>query len=342
MPFFSIIIPVYNTSQYIDQAINSVLTQQFKDFELILIDDCSTDGSLDTCIRHSKHDSRIKLIKHTKNCGVAISRNDGLETAMGKYVLFLDSDDYFNDDIVFSELYDKLCAHPSDIILYGYNEYDVKKQKNKKLQIGFSPDAFKQDKEAWLNYIYDAGFFPRTCWMIGVSKKMIDKYEMRFPPSIICEDVDWVFQLMYRAESYTFANRSLMTYRRNRSGSIMNHRGTQHFEGSMFAIKHWIQTPHGKTHLGLTNYVAHMHGFLFTYLPIIERSKRQLFKEEMINNSQVLIESDKWNHHLIYYSTKLLGVRFTSLMVRIVYHIYYSPSSLISKIKNNTLKKRIS
>ena len=95
MPFVSIIVPVYNTMQYLPRCIESILNQTHKNFELILIDDGSTDDSGDICEFYKKKDNRIKVI-HTKNEGVSKARNNGVKNASGYYISFCDSDDYYS------------------------------------------------------------------------------------------------------------------------------------------------------------------------------------------------------------------------------------------------------
>jgi len=92
VPLVSIVMPVYNTAQYLDEAINSILAQSFQDFEFIIINDGSTDGSADILERYSRIDNRIKLF-HQENKGVIASLNKGCQAARGKYIARMDSDD---------------------------------------------------------------------------------------------------------------------------------------------------------------------------------------------------------------------------------------------------------
>jgi glycosyltransferase involved in cell wall biosynthesis len=94
-PFFSVIIPLYNRANIISKAIISVLNQTFQDFELIIVDDCSSDASIDVVKKYQEQDSRIKLLVNEKNQERCISRNRGIEESQGKYICFLDSDDEF-------------------------------------------------------------------------------------------------------------------------------------------------------------------------------------------------------------------------------------------------------
>ncbi len=92
-PKISVVMPVYNTKEFLEESIQSILNQSFKEFEFIIVDDKSTDTSLNIINKYKKKDKRIVLIKNKKNIGQASSRNKGLKKAKGKYIAVLDSDD---------------------------------------------------------------------------------------------------------------------------------------------------------------------------------------------------------------------------------------------------------
>lgn len=119
IPFFSIIIPVYNTESFLNKCIESILAQSFTDFELILIDDGSTDNSLSICKKFEEIDSRVSIITHSENMGVCKTRDDGLNKARGKYIVWVDSDDYIDGNrlnIVYSEIQRTQC----DVVITKY------------------------------------------------------------------------------------------------------------------------------------------------------------------------------------------------------------------------------
>lgn len=97
MSKISIIVPVYNVGKYVEKTILSVLNQTYKDFELIIIDDGSTDESGEICDRLTCNDNRVKVI-HQKNAGVSVARNVGMAEATGEWITFLDGDDYLDED----------------------------------------------------------------------------------------------------------------------------------------------------------------------------------------------------------------------------------------------------
>ena len=99
-PYISIICPIYNSSSFLKKAIDSILNQSFSDWELFLIDDCSTDDSINIC--KSYNDKRIHLLLNEKNMGQGYCRNKGIDVATGKYITFLDSDDYFGTDYLYN------------------------------------------------------------------------------------------------------------------------------------------------------------------------------------------------------------------------------------------------
>ncbi|HNL04843.1 MAG TPA: glycosyltransferase family 2 protein, partial [Bacteroidia bacterium] len=110
-PFFSVIMPVYNRAELVKDSIASVLSQRFDDFELICIDDGSTDNTLDVLKEIANKDRRIKLISH-QNKGRCAARNNGINAASGEWIAFLDSDDYYLENHL-SVMYQLIQNFPS-------------------------------------------------------------------------------------------------------------------------------------------------------------------------------------------------------------------------------------
>ena len=95
----SIIVPAYNAERWIGRCIESVLGQTYDNHELIIVDDGSTDGTLDVCLRYKSADSRIVVISQ-ENAGVNAARNKGIDSSSGGYLMFLDADDWIGDDVL--------------------------------------------------------------------------------------------------------------------------------------------------------------------------------------------------------------------------------------------------
>lgn len=153
----SIIIPVYNVEKYIEKCIDSVLEQSFKDFEIILVNDGSTDCSGIICNKYSKRDERISVI-HKKNGGISSARNIALDCAKGKYITFIDSDDCISKDYI-KILYNNIINQKADISICGNKRFKLDEEINEyklnnKISI-LNPEECLENLygEKWLEYI---------------------------------------------------------------------------------------------------------------------------------------------------------------------------------------------
>jgi len=120
-PKISVIIPAYNIAGYIKKCLDSVLTQSFNDFEIIIIDDGSADATGDIADGYAAREKRVAVV-HKKNGGVSAARNDGIELASGDYFLFYDGDDFI-EPYALEELYRLIREKEADVLVYGYNRY---------------------------------------------------------------------------------------------------------------------------------------------------------------------------------------------------------------------------
>ena len=115
----SIVVPVFNVSEYLDRGLESLTGQTYRDIEIIVVDDGSTDGSGAKCDSWARTDNRVKVI-HQSNKGLSGARNTGLDAAKGEFILFVDSDDYTNREYV-AKLYDSVRLNKSDIAICNYS-----------------------------------------------------------------------------------------------------------------------------------------------------------------------------------------------------------------------------
>lgn len=118
----SIIIPIYNAEKYIESAIQDILNQSFQDFEVICVDDGSSDLSASLLKRYSSKDHRIKIL-HQDNQGAGVARNNGLKQAKGDFIIFLDSDDRFEPDMLTKSV-EAACANCADVVIFDFSEFD--------------------------------------------------------------------------------------------------------------------------------------------------------------------------------------------------------------------------
>ena len=120
-PLISIIVPVYNVDAYLKQCVDSILNQKYENFELLLIDDGSTDKSGEICDVYEQRDKRVRVF-HKKNGGVSSARNVGLDNAQGDWIAFVDSDDIVTPDYLF-DLYDSLKENDIDLVIQNLSVF---------------------------------------------------------------------------------------------------------------------------------------------------------------------------------------------------------------------------
>ncbi|EKY29021.1 glycosyltransferase family 2 protein [Clostridium celatum] len=128
LPIISVIVPVYNVEKYLKRCVDSILNQEMKEIEVILVNDGSTDSSASICDEYVRRDSRIKVI-HKKNSRVAAARNDGIRLASGKYISFIDSDDWIESNM-YKSMYEKAEEFNVDFIMCDFSKKGVDKSYN--------------------------------------------------------------------------------------------------------------------------------------------------------------------------------------------------------------------
>lgn len=214
----SIIMPVYNKYNYLMKSINTIINQTYKDFELIIVDDGSSDGSEKLCDEFAQKDQRIKVI-HIKNAGVSNARNVGLDNAKGKYLQFIDSDDYVDEDML-EKLYDKATQYDVDIVISGItkvnHDYEVLNETLPQL-IGV-----KSKNEMLENFASEQ----RSTGIYGcvsnkfIKRDIVEKFKLRFDTKIkLAEDLDFYLKLYEHISSIYFYDTSFYYYIQNAANS---------------------------------------------------------------------------------------------------------------------------
>lgn len=198
-PKISVIVPVYNVEEYLSRCIDSILSQTFTDFELLLIDDGSTDNSGNICDTYALKDNRIRVF-HKKNGGVSSARNLGLDNAKGKWIVFIDSDDYISKDFLSFNSTEEVDVIQKPYIIkkkYGKEEFHPLKE----LHINNKKDLFKF-------YVNNRD---NALWNKIISSNLIKG--RRFKEDVkIGEDFLFFLSLLNDIKSYKFCNIGLYIY----------------------------------------------------------------------------------------------------------------------------------
>ena len=178
-PLISVIVPVYNGENYIDDCIMSVLNQEYKNFELILVNDGSQDGSKEKLNIWEKNNEKIKVI-HQSNSGVSVARNTGIEKANGKYLTFIDVDDYISKDFLFY-YYNLIKKYDAEIALTPMPQKFSNHAECTTEKIEDNIKVLSGEKAACEMLYYNIAIGP---WNKLISKELIDKYKIRFNPNL--------------------------------------------------------------------------------------------------------------------------------------------------------------
>ena len=214
-PAVSVIVPVYNGERFLKNCINNILTQTFTDFELILINDGSTDQSAAILAEFEKNDSRIRIITQP-NGGVGAARNAGLDACRGEYIRFIDCDDTLPPDSL-ETLVSKAQQNGSDLVIAAYTEIVG--------SMATLRDLPKREETLPCNEFlrhfsrYPTSFYYGVLWNKLFRRDLITQHHLRFIPGMTWgEDFCFVAQYLVHAEVITWTRTSVYNYLRNPSG----------------------------------------------------------------------------------------------------------------------------
>ena len=213
MKLLSIIVPVYNVKNYIRQCIDSILNQTLENFEVILVDDGSSDGSGSICDEYAKNDKRVKVI-HQKNSGVSVARNVGLKFASGDYIAFVDSDDYIAPDM-YKVLVNKLIECGADMVKCGYYEFvDNKITNTRKFKVSAIYDNTLNKDDLLKLGMSDVLY--TVVWNAVYTRKLADK--VLYPVGLLNEDNYASPMYLLESEKVAVIENALYYYRQNPNG----------------------------------------------------------------------------------------------------------------------------
>ena len=219
----SVILPVYNEEQYLQQCLDSICTQTLKEIEIICVDDGSKDNSLQILQDFAKQDSRIKVLTQ-KNQFAGVAGNHGMKYAQGKYLSFLDSDDYFEAEML-EKMYLQAENTEADIVICRYAEHCEESGELSLPGWAFEDLFFKRKDVFSGSSLYCAGIFQITkgwAWEKLFKRDFVQKCGYEFPDFRSSEDGFFVYMLMARAERISYMDDVLAVHRVNNVRSLSN------------------------------------------------------------------------------------------------------------------------
>lgn len=317
---FSIIIPVYNVEKYLNECVESVLNQTYKNMEIILVDDGSTDSSPKICDNYLEQDNRIKVI-HKKNGGASSARNVGIKNMTGDYVLFMDSDDFWDNNRVLENLSTIISNENADVICYGYKEF-YEKTKESKHVIRIPEVSFDGlSSEDRLEILLSNGIFTSSACCKTIKTKLIFDNDIYFVERITSEDIDWCARILLNAKTYSLYNDYFYVYRQ-RDGSITHSIKYENLEmlsnNIIKCINFAEKVEEGRFKDLYLNYVAYQYiTFLHASFLCEKNDKIKYLVDKMKNYRYLLKYHLNRKVKLVYLFNKLFGFKIMYKLLKI-------------------------
>lgn len=323
MPLFSIIIPVYKVEEYLHKCVNSVLEQDFKDIEVILVDDGSPDNCPQICDELADQDNRIVVI-HKDNGGSSDARNYGIKAAKGDYLMFLDSDDYWEGANCLGNLVNTINKNHADVTLYGTKDVNLATNTEVVSRGAYAIEAIQKDKETAIKSLFATGHFPGSAWVVAIKRGFVLENNLFFIVGIKAEDIDWLTNVFVNAKTFDAVNDTFYMYIKNRPGSITNTADLKSAQDILFSVAKWhtiLRCDLTRSNRFLLSYLAYQ--YLTSYiifsnltktdckilLPIIQKEKsilRHLYgKKGQFGKAAVRLLGVKYSAHLFRYIHEL-------------------------------------
>lgn len=219
-PMFSVIVPVFNVEDYLRQCLDSISCQSYGDYECILVDDGSTDGSGAICDKYAQNDPLHYRVFHKFNGGASSARNYGIKHAAGEYLLFIDGDDFWYDHSFLLKLSECLNTSHADIVQYGIRKYSTI---NSKFTSGGNRDVEHLNSVASqdiLSKLVTSGNLQISACSMALSRDFVISNDLLFKEGIKSEDIEWAIRVFSKSPSWHFMNNEVYAYRQNRDGSV--------------------------------------------------------------------------------------------------------------------------
>lgn len=316
IPFFSIIVPVYNVQDYLKACVSSVLNQSFGDFQLILVDDGSTDESGRLCDELAQSDARIFVI-HQENQGQSVARNRGLKEATGTYILFLDSDDFYPQLDFLENLTN--ASHDQDVVCFNYARYTDHLLKN---LIAF-PTPVEPVDQLWLELVRSNAFTSSPC-LKAVKRRLLVEQNILFEEGVLSEDIEWNAKVMRQANSLALAPDCVYAYR-VRPGSVTHNIHAEHVRMQLGIVRRLSEETVSGSEAFCSAYRSYVAFQYCTVLINLRLSRPKIdgkTKQEIKNLAWLLQYDENRIVRLIHRVYKCLGFEITSWLLVIYFKLF--------------------
>ena len=326
-PLFSIVIPVYNTVRELERCVNSITVQKYSDFEVILVDDGSTDGSGELCDRLSARDDRIRTI-HKENGGCSEARNTGIRAAQGEYLMFVDSDDMWDDENALGDIAEIIAEQKQvDVVCFGvaiYNE-DGSLVKVRKPTL---PEHADQSKAGLLKHLIFTNQYFSASYVKVLSRRLVFEKDLFFVGGLLSgEDIEWSARVMVLCDALAIYPSAFYKRIQRSEGSITAAIGKKNIMDILSSIESGVayaeKYSEDEKLLALyREYWAYQYAMLIGLAPVMKEDAD--FETVMLRMEKLawLLKYDNVRKvRLVRICKKVVGLRLTSELLSRYYRI---------------------
>jgi glycosyltransferase involved in cell wall biosynthesis len=300
---------------YLKECVDSVLMQTYQHYEVLLINDGSTDASPRICDEYTKQDSRIKVI-HQKNGGASVARNTGINNASNDYIIFLDSDDYWDDPAALMGINMIAEKTNADVIVWGHKKKQDHSGKIDAPSV-FPTIDFELSQFDVLKQLISTGFYKEAAWDKAVKRSLFLRHKLYFEQNVFSEDMEWTARVALYSNSFVLYPNAFYIYRR-RAGSIttsseITERKIEDVKKHFISCYTLANNADKRIRPALQGYAAMLYANL---LILVGQSKKtSIHVKEIKQYASILNASITGRSVLINRIKKILGLRLTAWLL---------------------------
>lgn len=324
MALISIIIPVFKVECFLHKCVNSVLSQSFKDIEIILVDDGSPDNCPNICDEYAILDSRVKVI-HKDNGGSSDARNEGVKLAIGEYLMFLDSDDFWEGKDCLQNLVEKMKTNKADIILYGAQDINLIDNSSRISRGSYNIEELQKNKEAAIKSLFENNHFPGSAWILTIKKSLVLKNKLFFVTGIKAEDIDWLMKVFTFATTFDAVNETFYMYIKNRPGAITTSADSKSVNDIIFSINKWkpvFEKDLTAVNKLLLSFLAYQYITSFVIFSKLNKKDKKKINYIIKKHKNILKYARGFRSIICRIIISIFGVKLSALLLNFVHKIF--------------------
>ena len=320
----SIIIPVYKTELYLKQCVDSVLNQTYKDIEVILVDDGSPDQCPLICENYKKEDKRV-IVVHKKNGGLSDARNEGIKKSSGKYLTFIDSDDYWSDNDFLANINKQINETEPDVIVFGYNKYYQNNGKMKKSSyMGHRKCVIGASKEEAFNYLLSNNLYISSSCCKLVKRSIITDNQLLFKYGVTSEDIEWSAKIAVFAKDFDYYPHNIYIYRQRIDSitkSIKLENVIDLIDNINKCINFGSEISKIQFYKAYMSYVSYQYITLLAVCTKLNKRERKIIQQDVKNKSFMLRYGENKKIKIVRFIYRMLGFNIMQTLLNIFFRL---------------------